>query len=206
MCENSDIKISFLNSKTQINDIVEIHMNAFPNFFLTFLGKGFLKQLYLSYYEDSNSNIIICEKGNKIVGFVAYSGDYSGFYKRILRKRFFQFSYYSFLALLKQPSILKRLLTAFKKSEDVKKDEAYVELASIAVDVNMQHCGVGKKLIDYLKQNVDFNCYSYINLETDAINNNSTNNFYKDNGFVLYRQYASYGERLMNEYRYNCDK
>lgn len=202
MCKNSDLEVSILLNKKEVARIVEIHIKSFQNFFLTFLGKAFLTQLYVSYIEDERSGIIVCKKNGRIIGFIAYSKDYSGFYKRILKKRFIQFGYYAFFAFLRNPKILKRLLSAFNKSEEVKKDSNYIELASIAVDTSFQAIGIGKLLLDYLKNMVDFNEFDYINLETDAINNEKVNNFYLKNEFSLFRQYQTNEGRLMNEYRY----
>ena len=36
-----------------IDEIVDIHMETFTGFFLTFLGKGFLKQLYKGFIEHN---------------------------------------------------------------------------------------------------------------------------------------------------------
>ena len=49
---------------------------------------------------------------------------------------------------------------------------------------------------------VDFNNYAYINLETDAENNDAVNRFYVKNGFELARSYFSPEGREMNEYRF----
>ena len=62
--------------------------------------------------------------------------------------------------------------------------------------------GIGTQLIDYLKELVDFKEYKYINLETDAVNNEKVNSFYKKNGFVLTRTYETAEQRKMNEYRF----
>ena len=62
--------------------------------------------------------------------------------------------------------------------------------------------GIGSKLIDHLKGMVDFDEYAYINLETDAVNNDDVNRFYVKNGFRLARSYFSSEGRKMNEYRF----
>ena len=96
----------------------------------------------------------------------------------------------------------QRLLGAFKKSDEVVKTEKYVELASIGVNPKVTGKGIGSKLIDFLKEHTDFNKYAYINLETDADNNDAANEFYKKNGFVLSREYTTPEGRRMNEYHY----
>ncbi len=189
-----------------VKDIAELHAKAFPRFFLTQMGKGFLYELYRGYMEDINSGIIIAKDDNYLIGFIAYSKDYPKFFKRLIRKRLINFALYSLLALLRNPIIIKRLLRAFKKSEDVVKGESYVELASICVDPNAQCSGVGSKLIDHLKDKVDFQKYAYINLETDSEGNDSVNRFYIKNGFKLEKQFITPEGRKMNEYRYDQER
>ena len=77
-----------------------------------------------------------------------------------------------------------------------------MELASICVEPEMSGQGIGSILINYLKSIVDFDVYSYINLETDADHNDLANRFYIKNGFVLYRVYSTTEGRKMNEYHF----
>ena len=41
-----EVTVTLLKDKEKINEVVDIHMKSFSGFFLTFLGKGFLKQLF----------------------------------------------------------------------------------------------------------------------------------------------------------------
>lgn len=192
------------NQKT-IQTIAELHKKAFPTFFLTQLGIPFLKTLYTGYIKDKNSGIIVAENKDRIVGFIAYSKEYSSFYKGLIKNHLFKFAFCSLGAAIKHPSFIKRLLGAFKKSDSVVKEEKYVELASICVDPRIESRGLGSKLIDYLKGIVDFDVYAYINLETDADDNEGANYFYVKNGFKLARTFVTAEGRRMNEYRYGDD-
>lgn len=185
-----------------ITKLSKLHMVAFPEFFLTQLGLPFLKTLYRGYMEDENSGIIVAEINGKLAGFIAYSNEYSKFYKGLLKRHLIRFAFCSLLAVIRHPSFFKRLLGAFKKSDDVKKEEAYVELASICVNPKAEGKGVGSRLIDKLKEITDFTVYEYINLETDACDNDVVNKFYIKNGFQLARSYVTAEGRKMNEYRY----
>ena len=185
-----------------IQKISKLHMAAFPDFFLTQLGLLFLKTLYKGYLEDDNSGIIVAEINGKLAGFIAYSNEYSKFYKGLLKRRLIQFAFCSLLAVIRHPSFFKRLLGAFRKSDDAKKEEPYVELASICVNPKAEGRGIGSKLIDKLKGLTDFTMYEYINLETDACDNDAVNKFYMKNGFQLARNYVTAEGRKMNEYRY----
>ena len=189
-------------SKEYIDTIAKLHMKAFPDFFLTKLGINFLKTLYIGYLEDPNSGMIVVSDDGIIVGFTAYSKEYPQFFKGLIKKHIIKFGMCSAIAAIKHPSFAGRLFGAFKKSDSVTKQEPYVELASICVAPDAARMGIGSMMIKYLIENTDFSKYDYINLETDAENNDSVNEFYKKNGFQLVRQYITSENRKMNEYRY----
>lgn len=123
-------------------------------------------------------------------------------YKYMIKKRIVPFAWYSLGAFFRKPAVFMHLIKAFLKPGDSKREERYVELASIGVDPAIKSKGVGSKLIDALKAQVDFNTYAYITLETDAVDNEGANHFYKKNGFKLERKYETSEGRKMNEYRY----
>lgn len=190
------------SEKGSIRELSRLHTRAFPDFFLTQLGVSFLDALYKGYLSDERSGIIVAEADGRLAGFIAYSYDYPNFYKGLIRHHLLRFAFCSLGAAIRHPSFIKRLLGAFKKSDSVVKSEKYVELASICVDPEMGKQGIGSKLIDHLKGMVDFKKYAYINLETDAVNNDDVNRFYVKNGFRLARSYFSSEGRKMNEYRF----
>lgn len=198
----SSIRELDIVSSEYIRAIAELHKKAFPAFFLSQLGIPLLKTLYSCYIEDTESGIIVAEDCEIIVGFIAYSNDYPRFYKELIRNHLLKFAFCSLGAAMRHPSFIKRLFGAFKKSDSVTKNELYVELASICVDPQYKGRGIGSELIRYLKNMVDFNRFAYINLETDAVDNDLVNSFYKKNGFELARQYTTVQGRKMNEYRY----
>ena len=184
--------------------IAKLHMQAFPEFFLTKLGMGFLATLYDGYLQDGNSGLIVAKSNERkvILGFLAYSRDYSTFYKNLMKRHLLKFAIYAAGAVIRHPGFVKRLLGAFHKSEEVKRTERYVELASICVHPQCADKGVGRSLIRYLIEHTDFKEYAYISLETDTDNNEKVNRFYQKNGFTLARTYTTPEGRRMNEYHY----
>lgn len=189
--------------KDTINDIVSIHLYTFTGFFLTFLGRGFLNLMYRSYAEYNDSGILVAFEEEKPVGFLAYSGDLNGLYKYMIKKRLILFAWYSLGAFFRKPTVFMRLVRAFLKPSESKREEKYVELASIGVAPNVKSKGIGSQLIDALKAQVDFEKYVYITLETDAVNNDGANHFYKKNGFVIEREFETNEGRKMYEYRWS---
>lgn len=189
--------------KSIIADVVNIHMATFQGFFLTFMGQGFLRQMYRSYCEHQASDLLVAfDDGGAAIGFLAYSSNMSGLYKYMIKKKLLYFASYSLGAFFRKPKVFMRLIRAFLKPGETKREEAYVELASIGVKPDIKSRGVGSQLIDHLKENVDFSIYAYITLETDAVDNEGVNHFYQKNGFVLERVFETREGRKMNEYRY----
>lgn len=192
------------SSEKQItNEIVEIHLQTFQGFFLTFLGRGFLRQLYKGYCAyDKSALLVAMNNENRPIGFLAYSEDISGFYKYLIKSKLLPFAWYSFYAFCRQPSSIIRLLSAFFKPGKSKRNENYIELASIGVSPEIKSTGIGSALIEELKTNTDFNRFQYICLETDAENNEASNEFYLKNDFSLFKSFETPEGRKMNEYRY----
>ena len=194
------------DEKQLINDIVTIHLNTFTGFFLTFMGRGFLNQMYRSYCDHMESGLLVAEENGKAIGFLAYSENFSGLYKNMIKTRLIPFGWYSVGAFLRRPSAFMHIIRAFLKPSEVKREEKYVELSSIGVDPKIKSKGVGSMLIDELKRQVDFSKFAYITLETDAINNEGAIHFYEKNGFVKKRIYETEEGRKMLEYRFVGDK
>lgn len=189
--------------KQNIERVVQIHLDTFTGFFLTFMGRGFLRQMYGCYCCHTPSGLLgAFDEQGQLLGFAAYSGDMSGLYKYMLRKRLIPFAWYSLGAFLRKPKVFLRLIRAFLKPSESKREEAYVELSSIGVAPAAKGRGIGSRLLAHVKQITDDSRYAYVALETDARNNESANRFYRKNGFTLVRTYETREGRSMNEYRF----
>ena len=194
------------DEKKIIDEIVTIHLNTFTGFFLTFMGRGFLRQMYQSYCDHEESGLLVAEGDGKTVGFLAYSSDFSGLYKFMIKTRLVQFGWYSMGAFFRRPSAFLHIIKAFLKPSEVKRKEKYVELSSIGVDLGGRRIIKKTKLIEKLKKLVDFEEYAYITLETDAVNNEGAIHFYEKNGFIRERMFVTDEGRKMYEYRFEGDK
>lgn len=196
------MKVRILEDSAQIDRIVDIHINSFKGFFLTFLGERFLKQLYKGFLFHDNSGILVAVENNNIVGFLAYSCDLSSFYKFLIRTNFIKFALYSLKAVVLKPKIVFKLFKALGAPSKAKESDSYINLSSIGVDSTMFDKSVGSQLISKLKELYREGSYSYIKLDTDAENNEKANYFYEKNGFNLEKKYTTSEGRRMNEYRF----
>lgn len=201
-----DVREVESSEKRLIDDIVTIHLNTFTGFFLTFMGRGFLNQMYQTYCDHNESSLLVAEENGKPIGFLAYSSNFSGLYKFMIKTRLIKFGWYSIGAFFRRPSVFMHILRAFLKPSEVRREEKYIELSSIGVDPKVKSKGVGTVLINELKKKIDFNKYAYINLETDAVNNDGAIHFYEKNGFVQERMYETEEGRKMYEYRFIGEK
>ena len=158
--------------------------------------------MYQSYCDHDESGLLVAEEDGKALGFLAFSSNFSGLYKFMIKTRLIQFGWYSVGAFFRKPSAFLHIIKAFLKPSETRRKERYVELASIGVNPRSKSKGVGSKLIEELKNRVDFKKYAYITLETDATNNEAAIRFYEKNGFIKERKYITSEGREMFEYRY----
>lgn len=185
-----------------IDKIVDVHMKAFPNFFLTFLGPSFLKELYRSFAESPNSIgfVAVDAHSGQVIGVIVGPLVPQGYFRSLLIRRWWVFCLASIGAVLRRPAIIKRLFRAlFYRGEPPPGPERAL-LGSIAVLPQVQRRGVGQALVEKwlkeVKQHGCCGCY----LTTDADNNGKINNFYQKLGWRIESTYKTPEGRVMNRY------
>lgn len=131
-----------------IDAIVKIHDTAFPDFFLTSLGDGFLR-LYYSCMCKSKDALTLCAFENgEMLGFSSTALKSTGFNIRLIKNNIFKFMGETIKLMLTKPGALLRLAKNItKKAEGVEDDGDYAELYSIAVSPNYQGKGIGGLLL-----------------------------------------------------------
>ncbi|QDZ63583.1 hypothetical protein EVD20_14670 [Elizabethkingia bruuniana] len=90
---------------SDLDMIVEIHYNRFSNFFLTTLGKKFLKTFYKAFLKEPGILIVLLDEGN-IKGFAAGSINNQNFFKKLFKNNFLDLFFQEFKSYL---PILKHL-------------------------------------------------------------------------------------------------
>lgn len=183
-----------------VPQVVQVHLDAFPGFFLSFLGKNFLSVLYTGILNDVSGVAYVFDDRQKILGFVAGTDNPRGFYKRLLRQRWSDFARASFVPLIRNPSIIPRLFGAFSRSSREDVHENCASLMSIAVAPDAQGQGIGQQLVQAFLSEVKARGIKQVNLTTDAENNDAANQFYIKQGFTLHKLFVTPEGRRMNEY------
>lgn len=183
-------------------DIVTIHIKAFPTFFLTFLGPRFLKEFYKSFiYDQAGIGFVAIDNvtGN-VLGAVVGPFTPQGYFKRLLKKRWYVFCLASISSVLKKPIIIKRLFRAIFYRGEAPTGPQRALLSSIAISPQVQGQGIGHALVKRWIQEVAHRGGSGCFLTTDAENNNSVNRFYQKLGWKIESTYITPENRKMNRY------
>jgi len=184
-------------SAADVDAVAAVHLAAFPRFFLSFLGSRFLRQLYHAVLADDEGMAFVAADGDRIVGFVAGCGS-AGFYRRAARKRWFRFAWASLGALMRKPSIARRLLRALYAPPKTSSSGAL--LMSLAVDPAVQRSGAGRLLTRAFVERARERGAGSVVLTTDKVGNDAANAFYRGLGFSLASEYVTPEGRAMNEY------
>ena len=181
-------------NKKDIKSIVEIHMARFSSFFLTSLGKNFLKTFYKAFLKNPGVLLVLIDEG-EIKGFAAGSRDNRGFFKKLLLNNISEFVFSGIQILITKPSALKRIALNASKSE--KNNLIFAELLSIATLSNKK--GYGKiLLLEFEKEITRENIENLpISLTTDYHDNDKAVQFYKDCGYEVQEVFESYQGRKM---------
>lgn len=187
-------------SLADVPECVCIHMQAFQGFFLTFLGEQFLRELYTAIASDPSGIGFVAGNSEGLLGFVVGTDQPPGLYRRLLRRRWWNFALASLGALIKRPGIFPRLLRAFTKPAQKMEVRNCGTLMSIAVLPEAQGKRIGQILVTAFLCEAARRGLEYVNLTTDRLNNESVNKFYTRMGFKLLRDYVTPEGRLMNEY------
>ena len=188
-----------------LDQIVSVHLKAFPDFFLSFLGPKFLKEFYQSFIvDDAGVGFVAKESGSeKILGVIVGPVIPAGYFRRLLKRRWWAFCMASLKAVLKKPSISKRLFRAvfYRGQSPAGPDRAL--LSSIAVSPDCQECGVGRALVQRWMQEVAGRGAVGCFLTTDADQNEAVNAFYQKLGWHIESSYATAEGRHMHRYIYD---
>ena len=192
-----------LAKKNDLKIIVDIHIKAFSEFFLTKLGPRFLYKYYNLILNYEDKIFLVAEEDGYPIGFVAGFLQPSNFYAYVKQHKT-TLSITLIPIIFRNPFLISRIISNFcsTKKKEQKNKAIKCELASIAVNPDYAGQGLGKKLVKAFIEISQKNNADIIYLTTDVNNNEVVNNFYQSLGFSLYRTFIAPGNRLMNEYRF----
>ncbi len=178
--------------------IVAIHEKAFPNFFLTTLGSGFLKLYYSSVMKHDDGILLVCNNEDRVIGFCAGTLLSSGFNTRLIKANFWVYMMTSLRLVFTRPKSLLHLMKNMSKEESSQGDDGqYAELLSIGVDPTVQRSGGGTAMLKALEEEVKTRGGKKLSLTTDFNDNEKAIAFYKSLGYEPWYDFVTYPNRRM---------
>jgi ribosomal protein S18 acetylase RimI-like enzyme len=181
-------------------------LESFPGFFLSFLGPHFLELFYRSFLEDSAGiGFVALNVDEFVIGCVVGPLVPGGYFKRLMRRRWWAFCVASSSALLRRPWIAFRLLRALWYRGDAAEgdSEARALLSSIAVAPEARGQGVGQALVKAWLDEVRRRGGQGAFLTTDAEGNEAVNIFYQRLEWKVDCSYTKAQGRRMIRYIYD---
>ncbi len=181
-----------------LDAIVKIHDEAFPDFFLTTLGDNFLKLYYKSVMNSPEAILLISKSDDNIIGFCAGTLTSAGFNTRLIKKNLLSYIGQGVKLLFTHPVRIWHLYKNLSKENPCVGDNGeYAELLSIGVDPHKQGGGAGKKMLIALEEEVKERGGFKLSLTTDFENNEKAIGFYHSLGYSEWYDFVTFPNRRM---------
>ena len=187
--------------------IVRVHEAAFDGYFLTLLGRRFLRELYGAFIAERNgicrvTEVEVAPGQLQVAGFVAGTSKPGLFFRNLLFSRGLHFALAAVPALLRHPMVVfPRLLRSIRYrggQPSVLKGAAL--LSSLGVHPASVRLGLGRKLVEDFCADAGELGARVVYLTTDWRENNTAKRFYEHAGFRLLTTQRNQNGRVMNTY------
>lgn len=194
--------------------LVALHRAAFPGFFLTRLGAGFLSHYYTCAREAPGGIVLVVHAGDVPVGFVCGSSQPDALMRALVR-RAPRIALTLLLDGIRRPSFLLPLTgRILARVRDVwngtsrrpdsaadRRASADAELTSIAVHPHAEGRGLGRHLVAAFADAAAAHGATHVYLTTDASDNTRVQQFYESIGFAQAGLLRRGSDRAMIAYR-----
>lgn len=183
--------------------VAALHLEAFPGFFLTSLGKSFLEELYSGFLSHPSGMLLVAKVDGIVVGFVAGTTKPELFFRTLRRRRGWAFVSSAMPSLVKNPlPVIKKLLHAFRfgggETPDVHPGSAL--LSSIGVAPSRRGSGFADAMITAFENAAKAQGAYAVYLTTDVDHNERVNAFYRKHGYVVTARFLQGRGRTMFRY------
>lgn len=192
-------------TSADLDEVVAVHVEAFPGFFLTQLGPAFLQGYYRAVLGFDAGCLLVAEMHGRVAGFVAGFADPCRFYS-VFRRQPLTFAPAILAGLLRRPWLIARIFARIgavlhrgRRTRDERGAGNACELSSLAVDPRARHRGIGRKLVVAFVTEARERGLDVVRLTTDAQDNDRVNAFYAGLGFRLASRNGA-ATRPMNQY------
>lgn len=184
----------------------QLHMVAFPGFFLSHLGPRFLAEFYGAHVRDPDAvTVVAVDAADHVQGVVVGNANPHGFYRRLLVSRWFAFIWASLGLVLRKPRVTLRLLRALTYRGEQTPWSRGALLSSICVAPRAQGSDLATELMARWTRRLQDHAVTAAHLSTDRNDNEKANRFYEKVGWQLRGGYTRQG-REMNVYTWTSEQ
>jgi len=184
-----------------LDDAVTAHLAAFPGFYLSWLGRQFLREFYAAFLHDRNSVAFVASDARgRALGVIVGPLDPAGFFRNLVRRRWWAFGLASMNSILRRPWKAWRVLRAVSYRGESPPGPVRALLSSVAVLPEAQGFGIGRKLVSRWVEEVRHRGVTGCYLLTDAEGNDRVNSFYRSLDWKLEFTNATPEGRKVNRY------
>jgi len=190
---------------SDIAQVVQVHIQAFPGFFLTLMGTRFLRLLYRGFLNHPTGiSLVACPqaKPSEVIGFVVGTTQPQGFFSQLLRQHWLAFAMASLWPLLKKPGLVfvKLWSALFYRGESLPDQPNAALLSSLGVKPTAQGQQIGQQLVSAFLAHAQTAGATAVYLTTDQSDNTKANHFYTKLGFKLAGTCKRPHGRILNRY------
>jgi ribosomal protein S18 acetylase RimI-like enzyme len=112
MKKDFDSSINFERLQlSHLESVVDLHMRAFPDYFLSHLGPKFLSLYYKEYVDGPGNYGIVAMHNDRVVGFTTGTIDSSVLYNRFYKRNFFSIANITVRRFYRDPYIRKTIMS-----------------------------------------------------------------------------------------------
>ena len=187
---------------SDVQNVTKIHIAAFPGFFLTSLGKGFLRELYSGFLSLPSGIFLVAENQGQLIGFAAGTSDPESYFSELRKRRGVFFLLSAIPAVLRHPLlVMKKLYGAlFYRGDEPADLKNAALLSSIGVLPEAFGAGVGRELLEKFEEIAFSHGAQFVYLTTDETGNDRVNAFYRKCGYREESRFLQQANRPMLRY------
>ena len=191
MCRSAEEK--------DLSQVADVHVAAFPGFFLTMLGHSFLKVMYRAFLMSRGSVFVVDELDGRVLGFAVGVRMSVGKDRKLAMKFFPQFMVAILPGIARSPiKVVRRVFTQLlSEGGQPEMPAGCVVLRSIGILPETKGTGVANRLLAAFEHVACEQGANAVALTTDADNNERAIGFYLKHGYRIQQNFKQDGSRKM---------
>ena len=191
MCRSAEEK--------DLSQVADVHVAAFPGFFLTMLGHSFLRVMYRAFLMSRGRVFVVDELDGRVIGFAVGVRTSVGKDRKLAIRFFPQFAVAILPGIVSNPiKVIRRIIgQLLSEGGQPEMPVGCVVLRSIGVLPEMQGAGVANRLLTAFERIACEQGANAVALTTDADNNERAIGFYLKHGYHIQQDYQQDDSRKM---------